>query len=86
MRKYMSNAEHNCRKDKKPYIGDRDNGSLKSYNVLFKMASAKVPGFTGAKWNQKIDVINKLYQTYIKDYFWPAPVSIIISKYTTSAK
>ena len=59
----------------RPFIGDVDDGSFKQFNVLFKMVEASSSVTTGPKWNQKIDILNTIYQKYINEYFWPAPVS-----------
>ena len=60
--------------DLRPFIGDNDDGSMEDYTYLFKLTEAK-SAKSGAKWTQKIDVLNQIFQKYITQYFWAAPVS-----------
>ena len=65
------NAEHNCRLLKAPFAGEKDDGSITTYNDIW----ADTKKDSGNDHEDRMTTINNGFQRYLTEYFWNAPVS-----------
>lgn len=63
--KFAVNAEHFCRHDKVPRIGEKDDGSFTKYNDIFETTSSK-----NIIFGDRMSSIDDGFQRYVGDYLY----------------
>jgi len=69
---WMLNAEHHCRHNKAPFLGQPDDGSITHYNDIWEDTNKK----SGIVYGDRMTKMNDGFQRYLSEYYWDAPVSI----------
>jgi len=71
---FWLNAEHNCRYIIEPYVGEPDDGSIKTYDDIWAATSKKGPEEIGTK----ISTLADGFERYMTGYYYEAPVNFIL--------
>lgn len=70
---FWLNAEHNCREDKLPYPGQPDDGSITSYDDIWKGTAKKHKDSV----TDKLTTLQSGFKRYMKEYFYEAETTDI---------
>lgn len=65
---FWLNAEHNCRHTKLPFVGEPDDGTIKTYDDIWDGTSKK----SGNDFTEKMVVLTGGFERYMKEYFYEA--------------
>merc|ERR1719197_2039686 len=68
---FWVNAEHNCRLDKLPYPGQPDDGSILTYDDIWKGSKKTGDGSIP----KKLTVLETGFERYMNEYFFNAKTS-----------
>jgi len=68
---WMLNAEHNCRKIKKPFLGEPDDGTITRYDDIWMDTDKK----SGSDFKDRMTKMNDGFQRYLGEYYWDAPTT-----------
>jgi len=66
---FWLNAEHNCRHVMEPFVGEPDDGSIKSYDDIWAVTSKKGAEPVG----EKISNLADGFERYMNGYYFEAP-------------
>ena len=71
LRKFYLNAEHNCRFNKRPYVGEEPDGSSTGFDAIF----ARLEKHNKLHTSRRLQYLEHGFTKYIKSYYYSAAVN-----------